>query len=194
MIELGPNRYGTSAIRLVKVVRGAAGQQVRDLTISISLEGDGAADVAGVPTDTLKDTTYALAHEHLTGPIEHFGRVLAEHFVVLPQVVRATVAISEHAWTPIPTHAGPASDAFVRTDELTRTAQVQVTADGSTIEAGFQDLTLLKTASSGSGEGACLCEACRRREPIAADHGGFLRRVTNAPRPPLTGLLDSDVR
>ena len=96
MIELGPNRYGKSAIRLVRVVRGADGHHVRDLTISISLEGDfAAAHVAGdnsgvVATDTMKNTMYALAREHLTGPIEHFGRVLAEHFAAFPQVGRAT--------------------------------------------------------------------------------------------------------
>jgi malate synthase len=155
LIELGPNRYGKSAIRLVKVVRGATGHQVRDLTISISLQGDfAAAHVAGdngvvVATDTMKNTTYAFAREHLTGPIEHFGRILAEHFAAFPQVAEATVSISEHAWTPIPTNAGPAADAFVRTDELTRTAVVQVTATGVLIEAGFEDLTLMKTAKSG---------------------------------------------
>ena len=122
MIELGPNRYGKSAIRLVKVIRGADGQQIRDLTIAISLQGEFArAHVAGdnsgvVATDTMKNTTYALAREHLTGPIEHFGRVLAEHFAAFPQVATATVTINEHAWTPIPTNDGPARDAFVRTE------------------------------------------------------------------------------
>ena len=155
LIELGPNRYGKSGIRLVKVVRGATGHQVRDLTISISLSGAfGDAHMAGdnsavVATDTMKNTTYALAHEHLVGPIEHFGRILAEHFAAFPQVDEATVAISEHAWTPIPTHAGPAAAAFVRTEELTRTATIQATKAGGTIEAGFEDLTLMKTAGSG---------------------------------------------
>ena len=35
MIELGENRYGKSAIRLVRVVRGAGGQRVRDLTVAV---------------------------------------------------------------------------------------------------------------------------------------------------------------
>ena len=154
LIELGPNRYGKTAIRLVKVVRGAAGHQVRDLTIAIALEGDfaaahTAADNSGVvATDTMKNTTYAFAREHLSGPIERFGRVLAEHFAALAQVERAVVTISEHAWTPIPTNAGPAPDAFVRTDELTRTAVVAATRAGTAIEAGFEELTLMKTARS----------------------------------------------
>ena len=153
--ELGPNRYGKSAIRLVKVIRGATGHHIRDLTISITLDGDfAAAHLAGdnsgvVATDTMKNTAYALAREHLTGPIEDFGRTLAQHFVAFPQVAGATVSILEYEWTPIPTSAGPAGDAFVRAGELTRTALVRATQAGVTIEAGLEDLTLMKTAKSG---------------------------------------------
>ena len=73
MIELGPNRYGKSAIRLVKVIRGPDGHRVRDLTVAVALEGDfGVAHTDGdnatlVATDTMKNTVYALAPEHLIG-------------------------------------------------------------------------------------------------------------------------------
>ena len=80
VIELGANRYGKRAIRLVKVVRDPAGHRVRDLTVDVALEGDfAAAHTAGdnalvVATDTMKNTVYALAAEHLTGAIEAFIR------------------------------------------------------------------------------------------------------------------------
>jgi urate oxidase len=92
MIEVGPNAYGKSAIRLVKVVRGETPQRVRDLTVAIALEGDfdasySAGDNSGViATDTMKNTVYALAGEHLTGSIESFGLVLGRHFLAEPQV------------------------------------------------------------------------------------------------------------
>ncbi|HEY7828256.1 MAG TPA: urate oxidase, partial [Candidatus Limnocylindrales bacterium] len=152
--ELGPNRYGKSAIRLVKVSRGAVGTRVRDLTVSISLEGDfAAAHTAGdnsgvVATDTMKNTTYALAHEHLTGAIESFGLILARHFSDMAGVSSATVSIEEHGWEPVPTSGGPAPDAFMRASELTRTAVVRADGAGFTIESGLQDLTLMKTAGS----------------------------------------------
>jgi urate oxidase len=155
VIELGPNRYGKSAIRLVKVVREPGRQRVRDLTVAVSLEGDfDAAHVAGdnanvVATDTMKNTVYALAPEHLTGAIESFGRVLAEHFVANSEVERATVAIREHRWAPIPTELGPAPDAFMRAGDFTRTATVSVSHDGQVaIDAGIDDLTVMKTAKS----------------------------------------------
>jgi urate oxidase len=124
MIELGPNRYGKSAIRLVKVVRGPDRHQVRDLTVSVALEGDFEAahvdddNSAVIATDTMKNTAYALAGEHLTGSIEAFALVLGRHFLAADQVGRVTVSIDEHAWRPI----GPAPDAFVRDGTSTRTA------------------------------------------------------------------------
>lgn len=150
MTELGANRYGKSAIRLVKVVRGPDRHEVRDLTVAIALEGEFEASyVAGdnanvVATDTMKNTVYAFAGEHLTGPIEAFGVVLADHFLAVDQVDRAIVTIEEHRWAPI----GNAPDAFTRDRSSTRTAVVDASRDGTTIDAGIADLTVMKTAKS----------------------------------------------
>ena len=38
MIELGPNRYGKAAIRLVRVGRDTTPHRLRDLTVAIALE------------------------------------------------------------------------------------------------------------------------------------------------------------
>ncbi len=158
MIELGPNRYGKSAIRLVKVVRDGPRHTVRDLTLSISLEGDfAAAHTAGdntgvVATDTMKNTAYAFAREHLTGPIERFGMALGAHFLEFGQVDRATVSIDEHRWIRIPTGDGLADDAFLRSGDQTRTAVVTIDrADGgvrAVVESGLRDLAVMKTAGS----------------------------------------------
>ena len=149
-VELAANRYGKSAIRLVKIVRDPDRHAVRDLTVAIALEGDFASSYVDgdnslvVATDTMKNTVYAFAREHLTGPIEAFATVLARHFVAIAQVERATVSIEEHAWRPI----GDAGDAFSRDKSSTRTAEVAATRDGLSVEAGIADLTLMKTAKS----------------------------------------------
>lgn len=153
MIEMGPNRYGKSAIRLVKLEKGQR-HRVRDLTVDIALEGDFARahshgdNALVIPTDTMKNTVYALAPTELTGAIEGFGLVLARHFAAQPQVVRATVRIREHAWDPMPTPAGPALAAFVRQGGLTRVATLTSGPDGETIRAGIEDLVVMKTAGS----------------------------------------------
>jgi urate oxidase len=148
--QLGANRYGKSAIRLVKVVRGPDRHEVRDLTVAITLEGEFTASYVDgdntnvVATDTMKNTVYALAGEYLTGPIEAFGMVVAQHFLAVDQVDRAIVTIEEHRWAPI---AG-APDAFTRDRSSTRTAVVDARRAETTIDAGIADLTVMKTAKS----------------------------------------------
>jgi urate oxidase len=150
MTELGANRYGKSGIRLVKVVRGPDRHQVRDLTVAIALEGEFAASYVDgdnanvVATDTMKNTVYALAGERLTGPIESFGMVLAQHFLEVDQVDRVIVTIEEHRWTPIDS----APDAFTRDRSSTRTAVIDAREAETTIEVGIADLTVMKTAKS----------------------------------------------
>ena len=150
MIEVGSNSYGKSAIRLVKVVRGTTSHRVRDLTIAISLEGDFATSYSAgdnsavIATDTMKNTAYALAGEHLTGAIEDFATVLGRHFLDEPQVERVRVSIAEHAWRPI----GSAPDAFTRDSSETRTAAVAVGRDARIVDPGIADLAVMKTSRS----------------------------------------------
>jgi urate oxidase len=154
VIELGENSYGKRAIRLVKVVRDLDGNRVRDLTVDVALEGDfAAAHTAGdnalvVATDTMKNTVYALAAEHLTGAVEAFGTTLATHFLAFPQVRRATVGLREHRWTPIAAAGGPALDAFRRAGDATRTAAVATTREAIIVESGIEDLVVMKTSRS----------------------------------------------
>jgi urate oxidase len=154
MIELGANRYGKAQIRLVRVVRGPGAHRLRDLTVAIALEGEfTAAHVDGdnelvVATDTMKNTAYAFAKEHLDGSLETYGRALADHFLEFEQVDRASVSIREHGWSPIATTNGPAPDAFMRAGSGTRVATVVADLGGTTIEAGVEDLVVMKTARS----------------------------------------------
>ena len=154
MIELGANRYGKAQIRLVRVVRGPGAHRLRDLTVAIALEGDfTAAHVDGdnelvVATDTMKNTAYAYAKQHLAGSLETYGRALADHFLEFEQVDRTSVSIREHGWSPNATPNGPAPDAFVRAGSGTRVATVVAALDGTTIEAGVEDLVVMKTARS----------------------------------------------
>ena len=154
MIELVANRYGKAAIRLVRVARDPAGHRVRDLTVAIALEGDfEAAHTDGenamvVATDTMKNTAYAFAKDHLDGSIEAYGRALAEHFLTAPQVDTASVNIRNHDWGAIDIAGTPAPDAFVRGGEGTRVATVIGSRGGTVVEAGVEDLIVMKTGRS----------------------------------------------
>jgi urate oxidase len=154
MMELVADRYGKAAIRVVRVGRDVTPHRLRDLTVAIALEGDfTAAHVDGdnrnvIATDTMKNTAYAFAADHLDGSIETYAAAVARHFLEAPQVDRATVNVREHAWRPVELDGAPAPDAFVRTGEGTRVATVMATAEGLSIEAGVEDLVVMKTTRS----------------------------------------------
>jgi urate oxidase len=153
--ELGENSYGKSRIRLVTVRREPHRHHLRDLTIAVALEGEFEAvhthgDNAGViATDTMKNTVYALARDHLTGAPEAFALELARHFIGYDVCGRVSVDIVEQPWARVATRDGEAPDAFVRSGELARLASVSIDRAGATsVIAGIDDLTVLKTTKS----------------------------------------------
>jgi len=154
VIELGANRYGKAAIRLVRVARDPGGHRVRDLTVAVALEGDfEAAHTDGdntnvITTDTMKNTAYAFAKDHLDGSIEAYARSLADHFLEEPQVDIASVNVRAHQWTAIDVGGSPAPDAFVRGGEGTRIATVTVSRGAAVVESGVEDVVVMKTGRS----------------------------------------------
>ncbi len=122
---LGQNKYGKSGVRLVKVRRDTERHELWDLDVAVALEGDfEAAHVNGdnsklLATDTMRNTVYALAKDHLTRSIEEFGLALVDHFLGAgPTVEHARVTITQFPWdrievggraTSTPSSAAPAS-------------------------------------------------------------------------------------
>ena len=154
-IVLGRNSYGKSEVRLVKVKRDTDRHELRDLTVDVALEGDfEAAHLKGdntglLATDTMRNTVYALAKDHLTGSIEEFGLKLVNHFLEAgPTVERARVRITEHPWNRIEVNGRGHEHSFVR-GSGERTAAVGGDAGGARVEAGIDDLLVLKTTNSG---------------------------------------------
>jgi urate oxidase len=154
VIELTSNRYGKAAIRIVRVGRDTTPHRLRDITVAVALEGDfDAAHTDGdntlvVATDTMKNTAYAFAADHLTASIEAYASALGRHFLDFDQVDRAIVNVREHAWRPIETGGGTAEGAFVRGGEGTRIATVASGRDETVVEAGIEDLVVMKTSRS----------------------------------------------
>jgi urate oxidase len=155
-IVLGANNYGKSEVRLVKVTRGAERHDVRDLTVDVALEGDfESAHVKGdntglLATDTMRNTVYALARDHPIDSIESFALALVDHFLEAgPTVARASVRIAEHPWERLAVGGTPHEHAFQRGNGGRRTATVAGDAGQREVEAGIEDLVVLKTTASG---------------------------------------------
>jgi urate oxidase len=149
--------YGKSNVRLLKVVRGRNGapDAVRDLCVSIALEGDFEATyLTGdnrnvVATDTMKNLVYVIGHRHPIDSIESFGCALADHFLQnYPQVSQGVISIDESAWRNIDDGPEPSSRALSRSDAAMTLASITSTRTGAAIESGLRGLDILKTGDS----------------------------------------------
>jgi urate oxidase len=154
--RLAWNAYGKAAVRLVKVDRGSARHELHDLTVDVQLQGNfGPTHTAGdnsqvLPTDTMKNTVYALARQGPVDPPEAFGERLARHFLgACPAARRAVVAIAVNRWDRASVTDAPHEHTFVRGPAERRLATVQVDEIGVGVEAGLEGLGLLKTTGSG---------------------------------------------
>ncbi len=158
-ISLGFNQYGKAETHLVRVTREGDHHELRDLTVSTSLRGDFAAahlegDQAKVlPTDTQKNTVFALAKERGVGAAEEFALELARHFVdTVESVDLARVTVHEAAWARIDVDGAPHGHAFTRPGGATRTATSTVqgrdTDQRAWMVSGLRDLVVLKSTGS----------------------------------------------
>src|SRR4029450_1021776 len=102
---IAQSSYGKSRVRLVQVLRHPDHHDLRDLTIAIRFEGDYDASYtdgdnsAVLPTDTMKNTVYALAAQQAVGEPESFGLRLAQHFLDRnTRLNHVGIDLTEHAW------------------------------------------------------------------------------------------------
>jgi urate oxidase len=149
-MPLGANSYGKSGIRLVRIARREGRNDVQDLTVAVRFEGDfAAAHVAGdnadvLPTDTMKNTVYALAKDRGAEEIEEFALALSDHFLGgNPPASRVDVAIEERLWDRL------GWTAFEGSGNERRTARVSRSRSGAAVESGLKDLLILKSTHSG---------------------------------------------
>ncbi|WP_408654718.1 factor-independent urate hydroxylase [Jatrophihabitans sp.] len=150
MAILGENRYGKAEVRVVHVDRGQQPHAIRDFNVSVSLAGDmlqthlsGANDQV-LPTDTQKNTVYALAQRLGGVEPEVLALALARHFVEgRPGITRARVQVDSYGWTSVGPHSLVRSGGEVRTVTVVHDEQ-----SGSWVLGGLRELTLLNTTDS----------------------------------------------
>ncbi|MGI9019035.1 MAG: factor-independent urate hydroxylase [Euzebya sp.] len=103
-VQMGPNRYGKSGIRLAVVDRSLPTHQLTDLEIQVWLQGDYAAaheqgdNSAVLPTDTMRGTCFALARDGIES-VSDFGIRLARRFLdASASTTTATVTLVQFGW------------------------------------------------------------------------------------------------
>jgi urate oxidase len=154
-IRLGENNYGKQRVRILQVARHADRHDIKELTLGIRLEGDFESvhrkgdNRQVLPTDTMKNTVYALAKQHAIESPEEFSLRLAEHFLSRkPQVSRVCVEAAQTLWSRLSVGAKPHPHTFTSSGNEKRTATIAATRKEKTLHAGLEGLVVLKTTDS----------------------------------------------
>jgi urate oxidase len=154
-IKLGLNAYGKNAVNLSKIIRHKNHQEFRQISVNVSLEGDfETAHTIGdntkiLPTDTQKNTVYALAKEHFISSIEAFGLVLSHHFKSNnPQVSRTKIEITEYCWHRMIVDGIAHTHSFINGGSEKHITTITQTDIATGITSGIKDLLILKTTDS----------------------------------------------
>lgn len=143
------NRYGKAKVRVARIVRENDRHDFHEMTVAIALEGDFDSSYRDgdnslvLPTDTMKNTVYALAQDPAAEQPESFGLLLASHFLGRLRHLRAVkIDIYGHLWS----RNGPFS--FTAGPPHRRVAKIEATRDGVTVESGVAGYLLMKTTGS----------------------------------------------
>lgn len=155
-ITLTSSSYGKGKVRVKKLIRHEQFHELKEFTVRIICEGDfEAAHRLGdnrlvLPTDTQKNTVYALAKDHPLNTIENFALHLASHFMKNnDQFTAVTIGIEEHLWQPIVMDEVLHPFAYQKAGSEKWTTNVRHSTRGVQIQSGIKDLLILKTTNSG---------------------------------------------
>jgi len=156
MAKLIHDSYGKSKVRLTKVTRNGDRHEIREMSVDIALQGDFErcythGDNASIlPTDTMKNTVYALARDHPLTSIESFAMTLSEHFLkTVAHCTSSSIDISEVPWQRISVGGKPHDHSFIGGSNERRITRVVRSRDDVMIESGIDHMLVLKTTRSG---------------------------------------------
>jgi urate oxidase len=154
-IRLGENSYGKNAINLSKITRHPDHHEFRQISVDVSLQGDfETAYTVGdntkiLPTDTQKNTVYALAKEHFNAGIEEFAIFLANYFCAHNSLVtKATIEITEHLYNRISFEGDLHPHAYCSAGNEKHVTTVVQDAEQVRVSSGVKGLLILKTTDS----------------------------------------------
>jgi urate oxidase len=158
MASVASARYGKDNVRVYKVHRDekTGVQTVTEMTVCVLLEGvietsyTRADNSVVVATDSMKNTVYIKAKEHLVTPPELFASILGTHFVeTYPHITTANIKVVTHRWTRMTIDGKPHPHSFYRDGSETRNVEAVVRKGKSIdIRSGIVGLLVLKSTGS----------------------------------------------
>jgi urate oxidase len=155
--KLAANRYGKSRVRVMRLTKHNDHHDLDEWTVQLLLTGDfDTAHTLGdnsniLPTDTMKNTVYFVAHETKSTSIEGYAQELVDYVLTRnPQVSSAECIVHSHLWKRMFVDGQPYPSAFMHGSDEVQTTRVSRKQNGSfEIVSGLDGLFVLKTAQSG---------------------------------------------
>lgn len=155
-ISLSHQSYGKSKVCLSYLTRNGEHHDFVQLVANVALEGefDSAYNEGDnskvVPTDTMKNSVYAIARLHGVESIEAYAMNLANHFYdSFDHVTQATVSVTQQLWSRIDLDGEAHGHAFTGGGSEENTCSVVSSIDGVSMRSGLLGLKVLKTTNSG---------------------------------------------
>ena len=166
MAELRDNSYGKQRVRLTRIVRDEPTatdppvHHVYEYTVEIMLHGafdrvyTHADNSACIPTDTMKNTVYAVARTSRFSSPEQFADVLSARFIDrFEQVEAVEVEVEAQRWRRIEVDGAPHPHAFEK-EHGTRTARIfrrgaDAAASEVSLSGGIRGMEIFKSTGSG---------------------------------------------
>lgn len=156
MAHLIENSYGKERVRLTKVARGGGRHEVHEYAVEVMLHGKFAEvytdgnNAACIPTDTMKNSVYAVAKKTSFEAPEEFALAVVDHFRSrYEQVDGVDVGIAMERWRRIRVDGAPHPHAFVK-EHGRRTAFVSHEGDAAArVRGGISGMEVFKSAGSG---------------------------------------------
>ena len=150
------NSYGKGRVRVMRVFRDGAYNEVRDTSVRTMLEGEfGASFTDGdnrqvVATDTIKNICYIVGRENIQASAEVYAQAICARFLErYPQVAKVTVATTETSWTRAALAGTPHPHTFTLNGNGQPTAVVAATRGSLTVTSGILGYTFMKSTESG---------------------------------------------
>ncbi|QMV18183.1 urate oxidase [Granulicella sp. 5B5] len=155
--KLATNRYGKSRVRVIRLTKHAGHHDLDEWTVQLLLTGDfETTHTLGdnskiLPTDTMKNTIYVVAHETQATSIEGYAQDLIDYILTRnPQVSSAECILQSHLWKRMTIDGQPYPTAFMHGSNEVQTTRISRKQNAAfEITSGLDGLFVLKTAQSG---------------------------------------------
>jgi urate oxidase len=156
MAKLGSNTYGKSRVRISRITRRADRHDFDEWTVHVMLQGDFDASFTEadnskvLPTDTMKNTVYSIAHQSSADTIEAFAMELGDYLIDNhAQVAKAGIRIEAKSWQRLSIDGTPEPTTFKMDGPELQTVRAERLRAGSwSVISGIDGLTILKTTKS----------------------------------------------